>query len=125
MIRTTWAVLAGLLLVVGAAGQPGPEGPAGTWKLTFTGENKDGEKIANTLWLVKFELKDKKWTGSVLNTREGVPATTLENLKVAGDRLQFTLRLANKQELSFEGQVPKEANKKILGSLMLGSQLVV
>lgn len=125
MIRTTWAVLAGLLLVVGAAGQQGPEGPAGNWKLTFTGENKEGEKIPNTLWLVKLELKDKKWTGSVLNTREGVPATTLENLKVTGDRVQFTLRLANKQELSFEGQVPKEANKKILGSLLLGSQLVV
>src|SRR5262249_18420406 len=118
-VRTSWVILTGILLVV-AGPTRADEGPAGNWKVTFV----DGDQLPRTFWLIKLEQKDGKWTGTVPARVEGVPATTVEDLSVTGDRLAFTLKLQNGQKFSFEGKVPKEKASKLFGSFALGGKMV-
>lgn len=117
MARILKVLVAGLLVSL-SAGALAADPPAGNWKLTFFSQGQ-----ARTFWLIQLEAKDGKWTGSVLSRVEGVPPTTLENLSVKGDQVHFTLRLQG-QELVFDGKVPKEPGKKILGTFSQRNQII-
>jgi hypothetical protein len=116
----TWVVVAGLILAVaGPARAADAAPPAGSWKFSFLNQGR-----MLTLWIFKFEQKDGRWIGDVVATQEGgPPGSTIEKLSVDGDKINFAVTI-QKQPLSFEGKIPKEAGKKILGSLALGNQMV-
>lgn len=120
MARISWVLLAAAVLALaGIERATAADAPAGNWKLAFL---NDGRMAP--LWLVSFEKKDDKWAGSVLGTSEGVPpGATIENLAVKEDTIRFVVRF-QRRDLSFEGRVPKEAGKKLLGSISLGGQMV-
>ncbi len=117
MVRTWWALLIGLLLVsAGAASAAEAEGPAGTYRFSFQGQ---------TYWLIKLEAKDGKWSGAVLATAQGIPPRAkLDEATVNGDSVSFSLKL-QEQVLSFDGRLPKEKGKKVLGSLVLNNQTIL
>src|SRR5205823_1836805 len=116
MLRRTWALLGGVLLVgtlalMGFAGpddkpgdktadKPAAKAPAGTWKLLLP------LQTADPWWLVRFEAKEGGgWSGKILASGEEVPPSKLTSIALkdgvlqfvvkAGDaRLDFTLRVA-------------------------------
>jgi hypothetical protein len=120
MVRIIWLALAGVVLALASplvAADAAP--PAGNWKFAFLNQ---GRMV--TLWIVKLEQKDGKWAGEVIATQEGAPpASAVEKLAIDGDKVAFSL-VIQKQPFSFEGRIPKEAGKKVLGSLALGNQMV-
>lgn len=87
-----------------AAAEAAP--PAGSWKLTLPFNEQLGDK---PVWLIKLEKKDDKWTGSV-KSAEGMPETTLDNLRVDKDMLRFSLH-AGEQVLPFEFRLVEKATK--------------
>lgn len=120
MVRTMGFVLAALLLA-GTGRSAEEAAPGGTWKLSFLNQGK-----MSTLWVVKLEQKGGKWAGSVVATApvRGLPQdATVEDVSVADGLVRFVLRL-QRQDFSFEGKVPAEAGKKVLGSIALGRQTV-
>jgi hypothetical protein len=115
MLHTTRLIFAAFLVICIGDRTPGA-GLSGNWKMTPTGQG--------ALWLINFESKDGKVTGSVVDhARQRVPPTTLEDLSLEGDRLRFTLKLQG-QSLRFDGKVPAGDPKRILGSFELGRRLV-
>jgi hypothetical protein len=122
MVRFIGVLIAGLVLawsaLAPAADAPGPL-PEGNWKLTVL----NGAQ-AQTLWILKFEQKDGKWTGTVVasaNLAEGERLkSTLEDLRVDKEQITFNLQDAG-LTVSFEGQLPKEKGGKVLGSVILTS----
>jgi hypothetical protein len=120
MSRLTWVVLTALALAVPTAALAADEAaPAGNWKLGFL---NSGRMV--TPWIIKFQKKDDKWTAEVLATAEGAPpGATVSKVSITDDQFHFTLFI-EKQPFSFEGKLPKEAGKKMLGSLALGGQMV-
>jgi protein-disulfide isomerase len=117
MFRISWIMLIAALLIGSDNDRACGAEPTGKWKLTLPGQG--------TLWLLKFESKDGRLTGSVVDyARQRVPPTTIEDVRLDGDRLRFTLKLQG-QSFRFDGRVPKAEAKKILGCLELGRRLVV
>jgi hypothetical protein len=105
-------VSAALVLVVRA---DAADAPAGSWKLTVLDGNQ-------TLVLLKIESKDGKLTGKLLATGDGLPPVTVEEVRVDGDRVQMALKIGG-QPFSFEGKIPKEAGKPILGTFARERQM--
>src|SRR5438105_58071 len=102
MVRNSWIVLAGMLLVTTAPGRAADGGPAGSWKLSILNEGK-----MTPFWILTLEKKADQWSGSITVTNQGVPAgATLENVKFSGDLLHFDVRVQNRN-FAFEGKVPK------------------
>jgi hypothetical protein len=97
--------------------QAGTDGPAGNWKVSIFEEGQQ-----HNFWLIKLENKDGKWTGSALGLK-GVPASTMSNVELKGDRLSFDVRVGGR-EFAFEGKWTKADGKKIMGSLRLGNRLI-
>jgi len=89
----------------------GDDGLAGNWKVILLEDNQPAN-----LWLVRLESKGGKLTGAVEGLK-GVPQTTIADVKVGGDLLQFELRIDNVGQFQFEGQMPRAGAKKILGSV--------
>jgi len=117
MTRYSTALLAGLLLVfLGEAGAADPT-PAGSYKVTLLLPDE-----RPTFWILKLDPKDAKLTGEVVATREKVPPTTLSEVIVKDGILRLMLEVKG-QKFAFEGKVPAEANKKILGTIVLGRQI--
>jgi hypothetical protein len=117
MLRTSRALVAGLLLVAFSTGYAADEAPARNFKLTFTAGGQP-----RTFWLLHLDSKDGKWTGKVVSTPANIPDSTLGPITVTGDRLRFTIKV-NEQELPYEGKVPGDADKKALGSFTLEGQV--
>ncbi|MFN4260191.1 MAG: hypothetical protein ACK4RK_12915 [Gemmataceae bacterium] len=117
MVRWSKVLLMGLLLAVCGALWAADDGPAGTYKFTFTAQGQ-----TRTFWLVQLEEKNGQWTGTVVSTQEGIPPTTIDGLQVDGDRVRFQLSVQGEQ-FSFDGRLPKEKGKPILGSFELGGRL--
>ena len=107
----SWAavLVAGLLLVPGAA--VADDGIAGHWKMTIL---EDGSQV--TYWLLSLEEKGGKLTGSAEPLNK-VPPTALNDPKVSGDLLGYTLKVQKGPTFHFEGRLPKAQGRKILGSL--------
>src|SRR5262245_51070252 len=113
MVRISWALLAGLWLALLTPARAADAKLDGTWKVTFF----PAQEQAQTLWYVTFRSEGGKTTGKVPFTGQGVPATSVEDVSVQGDRVRFALKLGP-QSLTFEGKMA-EGDKQILGSLNL------
>src|SRR5262245_61383929 len=118
-MRTTSLVLAALLLTVPAA-RAGEDSLKGTYKVGFV---ERGAVL--DAWLLKLEKKDGKLTGTVEPAKK-VPQSTLENLKLDGRTLTFTIKLGTRP-FDFEGIVPKDAKevKAVLGSIRVAGQVTL
>jgi hypothetical protein len=115
-MRSTGAVFLFLMLGLTAL-RAGDDGLAGNWKLSLL---DDGNPVP--VWLVKLESKGGKLSGAVDGLRR-MPAATLEDARVDGDRLYFTIKVKGRdgsQNFAFEGILPKAGGKKILGSIPWG-----
>ncbi|MGE3804131.1 MAG: hypothetical protein AB7K24_05595 [Gemmataceae bacterium] len=122
MLRRLSILLLGVLLITPALAQDAAA-PAGNWKLAFFSEGR-----LQPLWIVSFEQKDGKWTGKTLDTSEGVAPGEVSKVAVKDGQLSFTFTLKSprgSRELTFEGKLPKEKGKKILGSVALGRQSII
>ncbi len=108
-MRTACAVLTGLLLTAPLA-RAGNDNLAGTWKVTVL----DSGTLLD-FWLVKLEPKDGKLDGSVVATAKQLGTSTLENPRLKGQNLTFTIKLRGRP-FDFEGLVPK-GGKVIRGTL--------
>jgi hypothetical protein len=125
MARTTWALITlACLAVPGSARAADEAPPAGTWKLTFLEQTREGTHY-NTFWIIKLAQKDGKWSGKVIATAPQVRRdATVETVSVTGGRVQLTLKMVE-QIFSFEGKVPNEAGvKKLPGSFAQGQAVV-
>src|SRR5262245_42340336 len=115
-MRSTGAAF--LFLTLGlTALHAGDDRLAGNWKLSLL---DDGNPVP--VWLVKLESKGGKLTGSADGLRR-MPSATLEDARVEGDRLYFTIKVKGRdgsQNFTFEGILPKAGGKKILGSIPWG-----
>jgi hypothetical protein len=111
MRRTSWALLAGLLIVLPGAGQAADQGPGGNWKMSLFVEGK-----MQLLWLLQVDAADGKLTAKVLDKSEGAPEATVADVKVAEGTLRFTLTLG-KAPFQFEGALPKADAKTITGNV--------
>ena len=109
-------LLVGLFLLPRA--QAGDEGVTGNWRVTIL---EDGNQVS--FWLISLESKGGKLSGSAHPIGK-VPPTALQDAKVSGDLLQFTLKLKNGPVFSFEGKLPKAGGKKIFGSLARSTQMI-
>src|SRR5688572_18182629 len=103
---------AAFLIAVSAtiALRAGDDGVAGNWKVVLV---EDGQPTS--LWLLRLENKAGKLAGEIEGLK-GAPDTTLRDLKVAGDLLQFELRLETQRGQAlfhFEGKMPRVGAKKI------------
>lgn len=122
VFKVMWAAV--LLAGVGGAEAAEPAAktaeavpPAGSWKLTLPINKQLGDR---PLWLIKLEKKDGKWASSV-KAAEGMPDTTLENLKVGKDTLRFSLNTGD-EVLPFEFRLNGKSSK-LRGILKSGSTI--
>ena len=95
MTRFPVAVCVAALLAVPAAAAP----PAGSWKMAIA----LGERQQVTL-LFAFSEAEGKWVGDFIDSRPPLrtePKVTA--VAVAGEQVQFTLTMAGKEFLTFEG----------------------
>ncbi len=119
MRRAATAVLAAALFA--AAGGAGSPLPAGNWKFVLP-----LNPTARPMWILRLAPEGGGWTGAVVARSEEeprAPAATLTGVSVADGTLRFTLR-APGQMLRFEGNLPKEADSPILGSVAVNGDVV-
>lgn len=117
LVLATTLALAVLVLPLHAA----DDGPlaTGNWKISFLNR---GRMV--TIWIIKFDNKGGKWTADVLATAEGgPPKAQIDKIEVKDGQVSFNI-VIDKENLSFEGKIPKEAGQKLYGSLALGGQMV-
>jgi hypothetical protein len=119
MLRTRSLLLAGLAVLTAASASSAAE-LAGNWKLSFF---EEAHPI--TFGLVKFEAKGGKLAATLLavNSKRVPEGGAIEDTSVAGDRLRFTFRVKN-QDILFEGTLPRDGSKQMVGSLAIGRQVV-
>jgi hypothetical protein len=125
------ALLGGLLLGLcglnqGAAPpaqrpKPAPKGPfpTGNWKIRIPNLRAAGTRA---LWLVGVEKKDGKWVGRLVARAPGMGPTTLENLRLAGGELRFTLKADLK--LPVRVKVRREG-PRLYGSIELRNEVML
>ncbi len=113
-MRFPAAILVVSLLLAPHA-QAGDDGITGHWKVTIL---EDGNQVS--FWLLSLEDKNGKLTGTAEPLGK-VPPTNLSDAKVAGDLLEYTLKVQKGPVFNFQGRLPKAQAKKILGSLARGT----
>jgi hypothetical protein len=107
--------LVGLLLAVSGGAQAADDLPSGSiWKIIAN----VGPGQQPTFWLLKLENKDGKWSAETIGTRPGIPKATVADVSTKGGSLRFGLVMQGGR-FSFEGKLPAEGGKKVLGSLQL------
>jgi hypothetical protein len=115
-MRTICVVLTGLLLGAPAA-RAGEKALSGNWKLTFFERG-----AALTPWLVILESKDGK-LGGALETAKGIPNSRLDDVRLKGNTLTFTIKLGVRP-FGFEFLVPKGEAKALMGSMQVANQVL-
>src|SRR5262245_28819257 len=114
--RSIFAVIA---LLAGAMSARAVD-PAGSWRMALPAG--DGQSL---ILLIALENKVGQWSGKYLGGTPDVPqGTTIENVRVGNDRVQFVLKNGD-QELPFDGKLPAAAGQKIPGSFLFGGRLVL
>jgi hypothetical protein len=114
MVRAAGALFAGLALAfLAVAADPLP---AGTWKVIMPTQGGP-----QPFWIVSFESRGGKWSGSVVATAKGLPRTTLDHLSVQGDILRFDLTVAE-ETYSVEGKLTPGGDR-IRGTVSLRGDL--
>ncbi len=118
MRGTSWAVLAAVLLTSPAASRAADDVLAGNWKFKIP-----IEEGLRPVWLVQLKQADGKWTGKVLAKRsEETLSASVGEVSVADGLLRLALTI-DKTPTSFEGRIPAEKGKSILGTLVTRGQL--
>src|SRR5690242_1295862 len=107
MPQRSWALLAGLLLVLPGTTPAAEPALAGNWKVTLLVQDSQP-----TFWLIQLAQKDGKWTGKVLSSGEvedgkKLPAADLQDLSVTADLIRFNLKMAQ-ATANFEGKLPPD-----------------
>jgi hypothetical protein len=106
MRRTSWALLAGLLILLPGAGQAADQAaPAGNWKMSVFQRGR-----MQLVGLVQFESAGGKWSAKML---EGDVKVT--DPVVADGTVRFTIH-AGDGVFKFEGRLPKGDSKTITGN---------
>src|SRR5262245_26326769 len=114
--RSIFAVIA---LLAGAMSARAVD-PAGSWRMALPAG--DGQSL---ILLIALENKVGQWSGKYLGGTPDVPqGTTIENVRVGNDRVQFVLKNGD-QELPFDGKLPAAAGQKIPGSFLFGGRLIL
>jgi hypothetical protein len=108
-----------LILALLAAAPAAADGPAGSYRVTVdTGE-------APFTALLAFSQQNNRWTGQFLGSldprQELAPA--VNDVRVAGDRLRFSLALSRNQVVTFDGKIPA-GRGPIPGSLTAGDSVI-
>jgi len=94
--------------------------PVGSWRMALP--TSDGQSL---ILLIALENKAGQWSGKYLGGTADVPqGTTVENVRVGNDRVQFVLK-NGAQELPFDGKLPAAAGQKVPGSFLFGGRLVL
>lgn len=114
MARFAWALLAGLLLVVSDGVRAADTLPTGIWKLTIM--PGPGQQV--TPWLVQLQSKDGKDSGETLALTNSLPKAAIDAIHVKDGLLSFAFKLGANR-FRFEGKLPAEGGKKVLGSIRL------
>jgi hypothetical protein len=112
MTRLLGVPLAGLALVLVAAGAEGPAPPAGTWKLLLASEDGRMQPVA----LVRLDGTRGKWSAKVLARSAGLPGLQLKDLAVTGGTLRGMVQLGE-GSFRLECPVPKGGGVRMRGSL--------
>src|SRR4051794_28523980 len=84
----------------------------GNWKVLVPFLQGGGAK---PLWLIQLENKDGKWSGRMLAAAERWPKGTVEDVRLTGDTLHFTLKLTD-ISFSFQGKVSGDRGTILYGS---------
>lgn len=135
MPRITLGLVTCLALVsLGLADPPANPSPAGTWR--FTAYRQDQQM---NFWIIKFENKDGKWSGTMVENAKGLPKGNIEDISVKGDQFRFNIAVADdkqappvkpgekappakKEQFPFVGVIGKDG-KKIRGAFHAGKNL--
>jgi hypothetical protein len=119
MLRVAGALVVGLAaLLVLSNVRAADDVPAGTYKvmLPFVAQDKP-------LWLLKVASEKGKATVTVAASDQGVPpGATVEDVAVAGGKLNFTVKLPRVGDLKFSVKLPKEKGGKMFGDALLRDQ---
>src|SRR5262249_49096170 len=76
-----------------------------------------------SFWLILLESKGGKLSGNV-EALGNVSPTTISDVRVVGDLLEFTLKVQRGPTFAFQGKLPKAGGKKIFGSLARGTLMI-
>src|SRR5205809_561111 len=89
------------LTLLATAGAAAADRPAGTWRMTV--ELGGGRSVTVLLTL---DVANGVWAGKCLGST-ALPAVpnTIDNVRVDGDRLRFTLAVEGRPVLTFDGKV--------------------
>jgi hypothetical protein len=91
--------------------------PAGAWRMPI--DLGGGRAI---VFLIAFEKSEQGWTGKYLGATDFTSAT-IQDAKVAGDRLSFGVKL-DEQVLGFDGRIVG-AGQRISGTISIGDDLLL
>src|SRR3954469_4471768 len=119
MPRCRTTLLSGLVLLVTALPARAADGPAGTWRVTFPVQTRNGE--LNLSLLLMFSESEGKGVAASLEGPPPLGAEPTVDLTVKDDVVKFALKFGP-NNWSFDGQV---GGKRIKGSLDLGGDMVL
>src|SRR5262245_53708695 len=119
MLRYCAPLLTGLLLLTTSLPARAADPPAGTWRITFPVQTRQGER--NLSLLMMFSESDGKWVADYLDADMGLPGEPAVDLTVNKESVKFTFKFGP-NNWSFDGKV---SGKRIKGSLDLGAELLL
>jgi hypothetical protein len=119
MSRFRAPLLAGLSLLAFAFPATAADGPAGTWRVSFPVQTRNGEVVLNMLFM--FSEADGKWVGDFLDSNPPLGADPTIELTVKEDSVKFALKFGP-NNWSFDG---KQSGKRIKGSLDLEGNILL
>lgn len=118
MIRTMGSFLLGVAVVAFVAAPVRAQGADGTWKLSYVTNGA----IENTAAIIKIKTVDGKATGELVAGNPRFLGLELKSVSQDGPTLRVALQVGT-GEFAFETTVPKEASKRLLGTMNLDGTL--
>lgn len=112
MVRRVCVFTAALLLAIAAPAVADAQGVEGNWKFNYVVNGN----VEQTLAIVSLKTDGGKTTGELVTGRLANP--TLKSVSQEGNLLRVVLQ-GSGVELAFEGIVPKEASKQLIGSVSI------
>jgi hypothetical protein len=114
-------LLAGLFLVVAVPAARAADAPAGTWRVAFPVNTRQGEVTLSLLFM--FTESEGKWAADFLDSSPPLGAEPTMDLTVKDDSVKLTLKFGQ-NNWSFDGK-SAAMGKKVKGSLDLGGEMVL
>jgi hypothetical protein len=118
MNRTSWALLAGIILTVPGVARAGVEDVAGTWKVSLLQQDRK-----RTLWIIQIDAKDGKLNGSILaaEAKQLQEVSSLQDLSLTGGTLRFLVKV-QAQTITFEMKAPPVGSRTTTGYFSVKGQ---